>query len=285
MERLLLAALALCFGAAGAEAQSPRPFSTYRQWHGETRLHARLEYAAGAVRVSAARPTELYRMDLLYDGERYEPVSDFDASTTAVALGLRPAGQGGLRVVSRNQLRQTAAVTFSPRSDLSLDVTLGAADADLELGGLRLTDLDLQAGASRATVRFSEPNAARCRAASLRAGAAELTVLGLGNSRCERIAFEGGVGRVTLDFAGTWASSSRVEVKMALGEVMLRLPRQVGVRITPDRFLASFDPQGLLRRGTSYVSPGYDQAARHLDIDVTTALGNVGVEWEDAAPR
>lgn len=283
MRRLLLTALALCLGAAGADAQTPRPFSTYRQWHGETRLHARLEYAAGALRVTAGRPTELYRMDVLYDGERYEPISEFDAATTGVALGLQAVGGGGLRVGSRNQLRQTAAMTFSPKSDLSLDVTLGAADADLELGGLRLTDLDLQAGASRATVRFSEPNAARCRAASLRAGAAELTVLGLGNSRCDRISFEGGVGRVTLDFDGTWTSSSRVEVKMALGEVTLRLPREVGVRITPDKFLASFDPQGLLRQGNSYVSPGYDGAARHLDIDVTTAMGNVDVVWTAAS--
>ena len=39
---------------------------------------------------------------------------------------------------------------------------------------------------------------------------------------------------------------------MALGEVTLRLPRQVGVRITLDKFLSSFDPQGLVRRGTSY---------------------------------
>ena len=280
MRGLLLATAALCLGAAAADAQSTRPFSTYRQWHGETRLHARLEYAAGALRVTPARATELYRMDVLYDGERYEPLSAFDASTTGVVLGLQAAGGGGLRVVSRHQLRQTAAVTFSRRSDLSLTVTLGAADADLELGGLRLTDLDLQAGASRATVRFTEPNAARCRAASLRAGAAELTVLGLGNSRCERIAFEGGVGRVTLDFGGTWTSDSRVNVKMALGEVTLRLPRQVGVRITPDKFLAGFDPQGLIRQGASYISPGYEQAARHLDIDVTTAIGSVRVAWE-----
>jgi hypothetical protein len=172
-------------------------------------------------------------------------------------------------------------VTFSPRTDLSLAATLGAADADLELGGLRLTDLDLQAGASRATVRFAEPNAARCRMASLRAGAAELTVLGLGNSRCERIAFEGGVGRVTLDFGGTWTSDSRVSVKMALGEVTLRLPRAVGVRITPDRILSSFDPAGLVRQGSSYISPGYDRAARHLDIALTTAMGNVEVVWEE----
>jgi hypothetical protein len=279
MRRLVLPALALALGASGAAAQEMRPFSTYRQWHGETRIDARLDYAAGALRLAAGRPTELYRMDVLYDGERYVPVSDFDAARGGVALGLHASGDGGLRVVSKGQLRQTAAVTFSPRVDLALDVTLGAVDGDLELGGLRLTDLDLKAGASRATVRFSQPNAMRCRAATLSAGAAELSVLGLGNSRCDRIAFEGGVGRVTLDFGGAWTSSATVDVKMALGEVALRLPRQVGVRITMDKFLATFEPQGLVRRGKSYLSPGYDQAARHLDIDVTTAMGGVTVDW------
>jgi hypothetical protein len=279
MRRVLLSLLALALGASGVAAQSMRPFSTYRQWHGETRLDARLDYAAGALRLAAGRPNELYRMDVLYDGERYVPVSAFDAARVGVGLGLRASGEGGLRVVSRSQLRQTASVTFSPRSDLALAVTLGAVDGDLELGGLRLTDLRLEAGASRATVRFSQPNAARCRAATLTAGAAELSVLGLGNSRCDRITFEGGVGRVTLDFGGAWTSSSQVAVKMALGEVALRLPRAVGVRITLDKFLASFEPQGMVRRGTSYLSPGYDQATRHLDIDVTTAIGGVTVDW------
>jgi hypothetical protein len=281
MRGLLLSALALAIGASGAAAQVMRPFSTYRQWHGETSTAARLEFAAGALRLAAGRPNELYRMDVLYDDDRYQPVSDFDAASGNVRLGLRAAGNGGLRVVSKSQLRQTASVTFSPRSDLALAVALGAVDGDLELGGLRLTALDLEAGASRATVRFSQPNAVRCREATLSSGAAELTVLGLGNSRCERIAFEGGVGRVTLDFGGAWTTSSAVTVKMALGEVALRLPREVGVRLTLDKFLATFEPQGFVRRGTSYLSPGYDQATRHLDIDITTAVGGVTVDWLD----
>ncbi len=268
----------LCAGSAAA--QSMRPFSTYRQWHGETRLATRLEYAAGALRVGVGTADELYRMDISYDESRFVPLSDFDASSSSVALGVAAAGGGGVRVVSQSQLRQTAAVTFSPRTDLALDVNLGAVDGDLDLGGLRVTDLDLSAGASRATVRFSRPNGTRCRAASLRAGAAELSAVGLGNSRCDRIAFEGGVGRVMLDFGGAWTSSSRVAVKMALGEVLLRLPRQVGVSITLDKFLSTFDPEGLERRGTSYRSAGYEQAARHLDINISTAAGAVRVEWE-----
>ena len=279
MRGLLLSAVALAVGASGASAQAMRPFSTYRQWHGETSTAARLDFAAGALRLAAGRANELYRMDVLYDGERYQPVSDYDAARGNVTLGLRAAGDGGLRVVSKRQLRQTASVTFSPRSDLGLAIALGAVDGDLELGGLRLTSLELEAGASRATVRFSQPNAARCRDAVLSSGAAELTVLSLGNSRCDRIAFEGGVGRVTLDFGGAWTFSSHVSVKMALGNVALRLPRRVGVRLTLDKFLATFDPEGLVRRGNAYLSPGYDQAARHLDIDITTAVGGVTVDW------
>ncbi len=273
-------AFALLLWTGSAAAQSMRPFGTFRQLHGETRLNARLEYAAGTLRVGPGRPADLYRMDLTYDENRFLPVSDFDASRADVVLGLRTAGDGGIRVVSRDQLRQVAGVAFSPSVDLTLDVNLGAADADLEMGGLRVVDLRIKTGASRTTLRFSQPNGTRCRSVELSAGAAELLVLGLGNSRCDRIDFEGGVGKVTLDFGGAWSSSSRANVRMAMGEVTLRLPRRAGVKLTLDRFLSSFEPAGLVRRGTSFVSPNYERTDRHLDIDLTAAVGGVRVEWE-----
>ncbi len=108
-----------------------------------------------------------------------------------------------------------------------------------------------------------------------------LTVLGLGNSRCDRLDFEGGIGKVTLDFGGTWTVSSEVGVKMAVGELVLRLPRQAGVRISLDEFLASFKPAGLEQQGTIYQSAGYAEAERKLEIAVTTAVGEVRVEWTD----
>ena len=285
MFRLALVALLLSLGAGSASAQSMRAFNTYRQHHGETRLRATLDYRAGALRVAPGRTTELYRMDASYDSDRYLPTSDFSAATGAVSLGLRPAGQGGLRVVSSRQLRQDANVAFSPSVDLDLDVTLGAVDADLELGGLSLSELTVQAGASQAVIRFSQPNRSRCRSADITAGAAEVTMLGLGNSRCDRIDFEGGIGKVTLDFGGAWSSSSQAVVKMAIGELTLRLPRRVGVRLVLDRFLASFDPAGLVRAGNAFQSPGYEGAERRLDIDVTTAVGGVKVEWADEKKR
>ncbi len=280
-----LLALALLLWAGTASAQSMRPFSTFRQQHGETRLRANLQYAAGVLRLRPGPAAELYRMDVSYDQDRFVPRSEFDAARGQVLLGVETAGRGGLRVVSQNQLRQMANVSFSPSVDLALDVGLGAVDADLELGGLRLTDLNLETGASRAVIRFSQPNGTRCRSAQLSAGAAELSVIGLGNSRCDRIDFEGGVGKVALDFGGTWTASSEVEVKMAMGELTLRLPRQIGVRLTLDKFLSSFQPSGLVRRGNSFESPGYDRDNRHLDIAVTSAVGEVRVEWADSSKK
>jgi hypothetical protein len=281
MRGVAMAVLALALGAGSAAAQSMRAFSTFRQLHGETRLRADLHYLAGGLRVAPGRANELYRMDASYDEERYRPTSDYNAATGAVDLGLEAAGGGGLRVLSTRQLRQDANVAFSPAVDLDLDVTLGAVDADLELGGLSLSALTMQAGASQAVVRFSQPNRSRCRSAEITTGAAELTILGLGNSRCDRIDFEGGMGKVTLDFGGTWTSSSRAEIKMAVGELTLRLPRRAGVRLTLDRFLASFDPAGLVRTGNGFQSAGYDRAERKLDIELTTAVGGVRIEWAD----
>jgi hypothetical protein len=272
-------ALSLALLTTAAQAQTMRPFATFRQLHGETRLAARLEYAAGSLRLGPGDAGELYRMDLSYDNDRFVPLSDFDATRGAVTLGLRAAGDAGVRVVSRNQLEQVAAVLFSPRVDLALDLALGAVDAEVELGGLRVGSLDVQTGASRSQVRFSQPNLGRCRRAEFSAGAAELTVLGLGNSRCDEIAFDGGMGKVTLDFSGAWTSSSRVQVKMAMGELNLRLPRKVGVRITMDKFLSSFEPVGFVRRGEAFQSPNYDRTQRHLDLELTTAMGGVKVEW------
>ena len=256
-----------------------RPFSTFRQLHGETRLNARLEYGSGNLRLQPGEPRELYRMSLSYDEDRFLPVSDFDSPAGTVRLGLKARGEGGVRVVSGSQLRQAALVSLSPRVELTLDLSLGAVDADLELGGLRLSELDVKTGASQTTVRFSRPNTMRCRSATFSAGAAEVSIIGLGNSRCEEIVFEGGVGKVLLDFSGAATSNARAAVKMAVGGITLRLSRATGVRITMDKFLSSFGAAGLVRRDGAFVSPNYDKASRKLDIELMTAMGGIDVEW------
>jgi hypothetical protein len=278
---LVLVFAVLAAQPAAAEAQTLRAFSTARQFHGDTRLAVTIDYAAGALTVTPGAGRHLYRMQLAFDPGRFQPLSEFDASAAAVRLGAEPLSGAVLRVASPDARIQNAVIELSPRVDLSVRLSLGAVDGAVELGGLRITDLHMTSGPSRAALRFSRPNAIRCGTATIEAGAAELLVVGLGNSRCERIDVEGGIGKLTLDFGGEWRENADVSVRMTVGELVIRLPRDIGVQLSLDRFLAAFQPAGLERRGTTFVSPGYDAATRQLDIALTTAVGGVRIEWID----
>jgi hypothetical protein len=280
IRRIIAATAAACFCCvAVAAAQSWRPYSTFRQLHGETRLDAQLEFAAGLLKVMPGRHAELYRMQLSYDADRFVPLSHYEAPAGTVRLGVESAGRAGLRVVSKNQLRQKAVVELSTQADLALDLNLGAGEADLDLGGLRIASLQLETGASRASVRFSAPNRTRCQSAVFAAGAADLAIYRLGNSRCETVKVEGGVGKLTLDFGGALEATQKAEITLAMGELRLRLPKRTPVRIRMDKFLSSFDSEGLVERGGAWITRDFDPAEPHLDISLECSVGAVRVEW------
>jgi hypothetical protein len=159
---------------------------------------------------------------------------------------------------------------------------LEAAEAEIELGDLSLTSVEINSGAAHAWVDFSQPNRIECSELALKTGAAELRVESLGNSRCAQIHFTGGVGDVTLDFTGDWSGETAVYkagLKLGLGQLTLRLPRDLGVAIEVDRFLASFDRTGFNRVGSSYLSREYDSADIKLHIALRAVLGDIDVEW------
>ncbi len=275
-----------CFLSAGAmwlspdlSAQTLRTLTTSRQLRDERQLSAKVDFAGGSLRLGPGLPSKLYRMELSYDEGRFTPVSLFDEQSSQLELGLKRTEDGGRYAVSKRNLQQDASIELSPQVDLSLDAVLGAAEADLELGGLRLTDIQLNTGASRTSVRFSKPNTTRCSRAELTAGAAELEVAKLGNSRCQRVRVEGGVGEVTLDLSGAWPDNAQVMLRMVAGSLTLKLPRRVGIELVLDKFLASFEPDGFIRQGTTFHSHGYSQAQRRLRIDLETTVGGVKVEW------
>lgn len=271
---------ALAAPAGTLAAQSLERYSVARQFHGEVHLAAAVDFAGGTLEVGPGDPASLYAMQLVYDAERFEPESRWAAGSTAVTLGLTTRGKAPLGV-RRNSHEQTGHVQFSPQADLDLSLALGAATSTVDLGGLRLSSLVLETGASQTEVRFGRPNAIRCTAALFRAGAASLTVTGLGNSRCDRVTFEGGMGSVVLDYTGEWSADASLQATLAVGGLTLRIPRGVGVTMSTERFLATFQPPGFTRQGNRYTSIGNATARHHLDVTLTTSLGGVTVEWVD----
>lgn len=273
------AAALLLVVSAPLAAQTMRSTTVTRQRHGIGDLNARIEFAAGTLTLRAARGSALYGMSLQYDADRYSPVSRFDPSSKGLVLGVQNVGNSGLRVSSKRHLQQNAVIELSPEVNLSLDLSFGAVEAGVDLGGLRLTDARIRTAASQTSVRFSQPNRAVCSSLELNAGAAKFEAVALGNSGCQEIRFDGGIGEVTLDLTGQWVADSRLVANVAVGGLTLRLPRQLGVELVVDRFLASFNPVGFTRKGSSYFSEGYDGRERHLRIEIKTTVGDINVEW------
>ncbi len=256
-----------------------RNFEYSRPLRGERRLRAEIEFAAGKLVLGPAAADRLYQLDLEYDAERFQPVGSYDAGGGLVKLGVEGSGRGGVRVGFKSALPQTASIALAKSVDLALDVSLGAAEATLELGEYRLAELTLKSGASRMAVSFSKPNPGTCRSASISSGAGEVTVEQAGNSGCPRWEVHGGVGSVTLDLGGAWPADAQLELNMAVGGVTLQAPSGLGLRVTMNGFLAGFDAKGFTKSGRTYTSAGYEKAARKLEVQVSSALGGVQVEW------
>jgi hypothetical protein len=271
----LLGTLAACHSA---DAQRMRSTTSARQLQGETRANVQLTYGAGRLRVSPARGDLLYRMELRYDDEQFRPVTEYDRAGGKLKLGVESREHRGRHHGSNDQ---HATIELTPRLPLELSLAFGAGEADVELGGLALQDVHLQTGASRTNISFASPNRVAARRVKVDAGAAEVRVSGLGNTRSPRFEFSGGMGETTLEFGGAWTRSATAEINMGVGSVRLRIPRSLGVRIVRDSFLSSFDAGGMVKRGNAWYSRNYDQAQYKLDISIHAAVGSVEVDWID----
>lgn len=287
---------------------SPRTLTTYRERHGEPRLTADLQFSQGTLRLASAQPGELYRLGLRYNGAEFRPVSTFDSATATMQLRMTSGGKtgeqsgtsisihwppddddeddgsakaDGLTFGDIGSFRQSATLAIAPDVDAALKLLLVDVEADLDFDGQRLTRLQISAGVGTTAVQFSKPNPARCEQLAVEGGIGKISLRDLGNSRCEKITLQGGVGEATLDFGGTWTQDVKVDASITVGSLTVRLPRDVGVRLTPKTRIASFDPEGLVRKNDVYLSPNYDTASRHIEIDLTATLGGVTIEWID----
>ena len=99
--------LGLALFATPVAGQTMRSTTVTRQRHAIKDLNARIEFVAGTLTLRAAHGATLYSMNLQYDADRYSPVSQFDAGTASLVLGVRNVGNSGLRVPGCRSRRRT----------------------------------------------------------------------------------------------------------------------------------------------------------------------------------
>jgi hypothetical protein len=271
---MLGVAAATVLASSALAAQDMRTVTMSRQLTSRDEVRVSVEYGAGTFSVRPVDEGLLYRMNLRYDEEAYEPVADF--SGNRLELGIE--SRGGVRI-RRDREAGDLSLELARGVPMRLDLEFGAVRADLDLGGLHLTALDLSTGASKSMIDISEPNRGQIATARFEVGAAEFAARHLGNLNAERIEFDAGVGSVTLWLDGDWQRDMRLSIDMGLGALELRVPEGLGIQLRKDSFLTSLDSEGLVKRGDSYQSLDWADASRKVTIDLDAAFGSVKVIW------
>lgn len=268
--RALVCAAAFGCAATPASAQHWRTLDASRQLRDTAPLAVRIEYAAGKLAVRPATTGVLYTMHLTYDADRSDAVSRYDSAAHALVLGLR-SEHGTWNHGDQDAGAMQAELSTRVPMDLTLEV--GAVDGDVQLGGLRLTDLTVKGGAADVTISFEAPNPVRMRTMTLEAGAASVKVRHAANAGTERVTANVGVGALDLDFTGPLAHDLDVSANVALGDLTLRVSPEVGVFVDANSFLGSLKNSGLTKRGDGWYSADYDTTTRHVRVRLRAFIG------------
>jgi len=172
-------------------------------------------------------------------------------------------------------------LVLSTRYPMELSLDVGACEAEMDLGGLRLTELDIEIGATSGTIDFSEVNPERMRELSIEVGASSLEIHNLGNANFERMIFEGGAASCEFDFHGDFRGQSEVELEIGLGSVDVTVPRALAIRVeTDDSWFSSVDFHGLEMVKVDddvYETPDYDKADDRILFRIEVGMGSVDI--------
>jgi hypothetical protein len=246
---------------------------------GASQAAVTVQFGGGTLQVEAGAGDQLLDGEFIYNLDDLEPLVEYAVDKDTGELSVRHQVDSihwdpAVEIRNEWRLRFGALVPTEMRFDV------GASTGKLDLSGLPLTHLDILAGAADMTVRFDEPNPERLAALNVRSGAAKLNLLGLGNANIENMRFDGGLGSYTFDFGGEWQRSAQVNILAGASQVVLAVPRDIGVRICPGDVRRG-DYGGLLEQGACYVNTLYERADVQLTIELDLGLGQLEIRQTD----
>jgi hypothetical protein len=166
--------------------------------------------------------------------------------------------------------RLTVTIPRGTAIDLSLQISMGRSEVDL--GGLTLGDVDINATMGEHKIDFREPVVESLRELRLSASMGNVAIDHLGNAHPDTITTSGSMGNVTADLAGAWAPGSETNLRFEqrMGDLTVRVPSNVRVEADVR------SEQGEPNRTPTLKQPD-DPKAPLLRLRVTSSLGNARV--------
>jgi hypothetical protein len=209
-------------------------------------VRVKIDMGAGELDV-AGGAAELLEANFTYNVAELKPEIDYSGGTLTVRTPDVDTGIGSLLDIT--DYRYEWDLRLNDDMPMELHVNVGAGRMDLRLGSLSLTSLDVAGGAGEILVDLS--------------GSDSLTRLDIG----------GGAGALTVDLTGAWQNDLEASIAGGVGERILILPRDTGVRVKVEVGVGTVDATGLTKEGEYYTNDAYGQSEVTLYLEVTGGVG------------
>ncbi len=280
--RMIYLALAVALVPIAADGQQWRTIESARQLTNTEQTRVSLTFAGGKFELRPLTGALLYQMHLHYDEQSSDAVHEFDAEQHQLTLGMAKANVGWRALHSMNRDDSgNMTVGLNPTVPMALELNLGGVAADLELGGMRVKSLKLNMGLAGGNVRFSTPNPIVMDELSVDVGLGGVKFENLGNANVSQIDINGGLDGVALNFGDTVLHDVKINAHVAFGGLKIQVPRAVGVKVQVETKLANFKPQGFTRTNDAWLTPNWNESARHVTIVVNAAFGSLKVNHSE----
>ena len=277
---VFIGALGLAFGAIPAVAEVEQSIVRVDS-EGADRIVLDLKFGAGEIWISPVDQEEAAVFDITYDTRSVDYTVDYEVRN---GTGWIEAESDMLKDREVDTEANEWRVDLSTRYPLSIEMEVGACDAEFDLGGLMLEKLDMEVGAASADISFSRRNQTRLQEMRIEAGAASLDMRDIGNANFELFEFEGGAGSFDLDFRGEYQGQSEIVLEVGFGSADIVLPDDVAVRIVAEDagFLSSIDIHGreLRHSEDTWKSDDYEGAETRILVRLDLGVGSADIYFK-----
>lgn len=212
-----------------------------------------IQMGAGELDVSGGA-SDLLEASFTYNVAELDP----EATYTGGRLEVKDAGvEMSLQsLFDIDEFRNQWDLKFAEDVPMEMTIDLGAGRSNLALGSLALTSLDIRGGAGEVDLDLG------------------------GSQSLRRFDFDLGAGGVTIDLTGDWQDNLDARIDGGLGELSLRLPADVGVRIDAETGIGNISASGLTRDDNIYTNDAYDASDVALRIDINGGVGEINLDLE-----
>jgi hypothetical protein len=210
----------------------------------------------------------------LLEGEITYNVADFKPVVTQEGTDIR-IDQGTLEIdgiPTFENVTNEWDLSFSA-DPVTLRIGAGAYRGTYDFGGMALSNLYIEDGASDVKLTFSQRNLTEMTFFDYQTGASSVELNNLANANFSTMTFRSGVGNYTLDFSGVLNRDASVKIESGLSNVKVIIPEGTKARVVVDSGLTNVTANGdWTESGNTYSQEGGDA---ELYVVIELGAGNL----------